>query len=659
LDRKKKLYFEQSSGSSHSATSSSSSTSFSSSSSSSSTFSSSSSSSSSSRTQHGSQGQDHPDHRLTTLTEEERRRYEEEKKLGFETEEELSRIGGSRGSGHYEQHYTSESSYGTGSLQGTGRVHGGGVRTENEPRRRVEDQGTGYGVMISAGGAGAGAAGVSRTHSSRNFSATWSENNETPRRYSNYSYSNWTSGEDASGVGTAAYGRAGHEDTRSHHSSSSSAATRHGYSRQAGSSAHSDTSGRLGNVQHYSTNWSLGGTEGSGNVGRGYQGAGYGGAGTHFTFSTETSDISDNIGASYQSSHLSSAGRTGSAQSIDNRTRFRDHQTWSPEDNTHGFDNADTNQYGSELEESARGSGGFRHYIWTPEISGDPVSIDNSRHQSSSSGLDSTRGHIGRNSHIGIETDSATAGQQWHSGSGSSQYGVIGGEEASRRQHGTSHSSLYSWSTVDGGGTQHHSLNNDHEYDAWRRGHNAYGTTGDNVDVSKHYSSSYGHDYNADRRGSGTRGGGSGNVDAARHYSSSSFGFGDAAGQYGSGGEHRSGSQHYSSHYESGTHWNSNERTAGENKLEGSEDESSGQLKLYRKYRHYSPDDSGKGKQSRRQRRNVDDAELERATHCNTTRCSKMRCVLGPMAKGEEVKFAFRFLVWAETLKSVSFVQLN
>jgi hypothetical protein len=90
--------------------------------------------------------------------------------------------------------------------------------------------------------------------------------------------------------------------------------------------------------------------------------------------------------------------------------------------------------------------------------------------------------------------------------------------------------------------------------------------------------------------------------------------------------------------------------------LEGSEDGSSGQLKLYRKYRHHgSGGSSGEAQQPRRQRRNTDEAELERATHCNTTRCSKMRCVLGPMAKGEEIKFAFRFLIWAKTLKSVSF----
>jgi hypothetical protein len=92
--------------------------------------------------------------------------------------------------------------------------------------------------------------------------------------------------------------------------------------------------------------------------------------------------------------------------------------------------------------------------------------------------------------------------------------------------------------------------------------------------------------------------------------------------------------------------------------LEGSEDGSSGQLKLYRKYRHHNSDEgSGKARQSIRQRRNVDETELEQATRCNTTQCSKMRCVLGPMAKGEEVKFAFRFLLWAKTLKSVSLIE--
>jgi hypothetical protein len=446
-----------------------------------------------------------------------------------------------------------------------------------------------------------------------------------------------------------AYGRGSHEVTGSHHSSSSSAASRHGYAKQAGGSAHFDNSRSAGDVRHHSSNWSAGDRD---NVGRGYQGTGYGGAGTHFTFSTETSDISDNIGASYQNSHLSNAERTGLlAQGIGNRTRFQDHQTSSStQDNTYGFDNAGSNQFGSELQESARGSGGFRHYIWTPEISGDPTYVDRSRHESSISGLDSARGHIGRNSHIGIETDNAAVGQQWHSGSGSAQYGAVDEEEAGRRQHGVTPSGSYVWGSADTSATAQHSSNNEYGYDAWRRGHSAYGTSGDKVDVSQHYSSNYGRDYSGDRRGSGAHGTG-GSVDLARHYSSSSSGSDDAAGQHGGG------SQHYSSHYESGAKWSSSDRTDGENKLEGSEDRSSGQLKLYRKYRHHSSGEgSSKARQSRRQRRNVDDAELEQATRCNTTRCSKMRCVLGPMAKGEEVKFAFRFLVWAKTLKSVSLI---
>lgn len=648
MDRKKKLYFEHSSSSSHSATSSSSSASFSSSSSSpspssSSTFSSSSSSSSSSRTQQGSR-QEHPDSRLTTLTEEERRRYEEEKKLGFETEEELSRTSGGRGTGHFEHHYTSESGYGVGSHQSRGGGKAGGVRVENETGRTdnyrgrssfgrdgdgrgsVEDQRGGNGVEISAGGAQVGTAGHSRTHSSRNFSATWSEDSEAPRRYSNYSYSNWTSGGDESGVGVSAYGRGSHDVTSSHHSSPSSAESRHGYARQGGSSAHLDSAGSTGSARHYSTSWSSGGTEGSDNVGRGYQGAGHGAGGAHITFSTETSDISDNIGARYQSSHLSNAGRIGSAQGIDNRTRFQEHQTWSTQDNAH----VSTNRFNSDLEESARGSGGFRHYVWSPQVSGDSVS----GHETSSSGLERTRGHIGRDSHVGIETDSAGAGQQWYSGSGSAQYGVAGGEEAARRQHGGS----YSWSTVDSGATQGHGFNNNNnDYDAWRGGYDAHGTHRDNVDDS------------VDRRGGRTHDTG-GSVEVTQQHSSSNLGYGGGGG----GG----GSRQYSSHHESGTSWSVSDRTVSGNKLEGSDDDQpSGQLKLYRKYRHHSSveDNSGE-RQSKRRRRNVDDAELERATHCNITKCSKMRCVLGPMAKGEEVKFAFRFLVWAKTLKSVSFI---
>jgi hypothetical protein len=93
--------------------------------------------------------------------------------------------------------------------------------------------------------------------------------------------------------------------------------------------------------------------------------------------------------------------------------------------------------------------------------------------------------------------------------------------------------------------------------------------------------------------------------------------------------------------------------------LEGNEEESTGQLKLYRKYRHHSSGEDGSKESKSRQRRNAADAELEQATKCNTTQCSKMRCVLGPLAKGEEVKFAFRFLVWAKTLKSVSVIHFE
>lgn len=576
-----------------------------------------------------------------TLTEEERRRYEEEKKSSVDAEEEQSRTSGSRSTSH-----DVESRYKVESRHGGGRGHGGGVRVENERERtdsyrggsavgqdsdskgRVEDKRGGSGVDVNTGGAGVGEAEGSRTHSSRNFSATWSENGEAPRSYSNYSYSNWTSGGEVSGVGSAAYGKGSHETTSSHHSSSSSAGSGRGYVGQVGSFAHLDGTG---NVRQHS--WSSGDAEGSDNVGRGYQGAGYGAGGAHLTFSTETSDISDNIGARYQSPHLSNAGRTGLVQGTGNRTRLEEHQTWLTQDNAH----AGTSRFGSELEESARGSGGLRHYIWTPEISGDTLG----RHETSSSGLDSARGHIGRNSHIGIETDNAAAGKQWYSGSGSSQYGVVGGEDEARRQHGSHSGGSYSWSTVDRGVTQSQGSDNNRDYDAWTRGgHDARETNADNID------------YNAGRRGSGSHGAG-GSVDVTQHYSSSNLGYGEGTGQHGSGV-----SQQYSSHRESGTSWSSSDRTVSENKLEGTDDQSSGQLKLYRKYRHHSSVEDGHKEWRSRQRRNVDDAELEQATRCNITKCSKMRCVLGPMAKGEEIKFAFRFLVWAKTLKSVSFIVL-
>ncbi|PNF38619.1 hypothetical protein B7P43_G02308, partial [Cryptotermes secundus] len=567
LDRKKKLHFEESSSSSHSGTSSSSSTSVSSSSSSSSassTFSSSSSGSSSgSRTRQGSQDQEHPDRRLTTLTEEERRRYEEEKKFGFGNEEELSRTSGSKVSGYYEQQHSSERSYRAESDHSRGRVHGSRTRMENERGStdnyrgvsgvsqdrdsggRAEDRRNGYGVEISAGGAEVGAAGTSRAHSSRNFSATWSENGEVPHRYSNYSYSNWTSGEGVSGMVAPAYGR-GSDVRSSHHSSSSLAGSRHGYAREGDNSTYFGNSRSAGDMRHYSSNWSAGDRD---NIGRAYQGTGFGGAGTHFTFSTETSDISDNIGARYRNSHLSSVDRTGLfTQGNDNRTRSQHHPASSTQDSTYGFHNEGSNQFGSELEESARGSGGFRHYIWTPQISGDPVSVDRSRHESSSSGLDSTRGHIGRNSHIGIETDNAAAGQQWYSGSGSVQHGGVD-EEATRRQHVITPSSSYVWSSSDKSATAQHGSNNDYSYDTWQRGHSAYGANDDNFDVSQHYSSNYGRDYSGDRRGTG------GSVDIARHYSSSILGSDDVAGQHDSGGVHRGGSQHYGSHYESSASW--------------------------------------------------------------------------------------------------------
>jgi len=645
MDRKKKVFFEHGSSSSHSETSSSSSTSFSSSSSSSSASSSSSSSSkfssSSSSTQQGSQSQVQPDRRLLTLTDEERKYYEEEKKLGIKNEE-MSGIGhqgvgstsGLRGASEHTHSYRK----------------GFRVYQDRDGGERNGDQKGGYGIDISTGGAGAGTAGSTRSHSSRNFSAAWSENDEAPHRYSNYSYSNWTSGGDSS-----AYGRGSQEITRSHHLSSSSAGSRQGHTRQGGSSPHWDNFGSAGDVRHYSSNWSSGAID---NVGRGYEGAGYdtgiyGGAGAHFTFSTETSDILHNIGASYQSSHLSNAEKTVSAQGSDNRRRIQGHVT-SAQGSEYGFDNVGTSQFDSELEESARGSGGLRHYVWTPEESGGSQPVDKNRHESSRSGVGSTREQIGRSSHTGIATDSTAGGQQWYSGSGSSQYGRVGQEEADRRHHGTSHSGSYSWSTIDRSVTEHYGSSNNRDYDTLRREHNVYGGHGDNVDDS---SSSYGHDYNIGRRGGGVHGTGS-SVDITQHGSSSS-GHGDAAGQYVSGGQQRSGSQHYSSHYESGTSWKSSDNTDSENKLEGNEGESTGQLKLYRKYRHHSSgEDSSKESRSRR-RRNAADAELEQVTQCNTTQCSKMRCVLGPLAKGEEVKFAFRFLVWAKTLKSVSVIHFE
>lgn len=569
------------------------------------------------------------------MTDEERKRYEEEKKLVIKSEEMSGtghQGGGSTSSVRGESEHTH--SYRKGFQDGDG----GG---------RNEDQKGGYGIDVATGGAGAGTAGITRSHSSRNFTATWTENGEAPHRYSNYSYSNRTSGVDSS-----AYGRGSQEITSSHHLSSSSGGSRQGYARQGGSSPYLDNFGSAGDVRHYSGNWSLGAAD---NAGRGYEGAGYdtgiyGGAGAHFAFSTETSDILHNIGTSYQSSHLLNAGETVSAQGSDNRRRTQSRVT-SAQGNEYGFDNVGTSQFDSELEESARGSGGLRHYSWTPEESGGSLPVDRNRHESSRSGVDSTREQIGRNSHSGIETDSTAGGQQWYSSGGSSQYGRVGQEEADRRHHGTSHSGSYSWSTVDRSVTEHYGSNNNRDYDTSRRGHNVYGVHGDNVDDS---SSNYGHDYNVGRRGGGVHGTGS-SVDITQNYGSSSSGYGDAAGQYASGGQQSSGSQHYSSHYEGETSWKSSDGTVSENKLEGNEGESTGQLKLYRKYRHHSSGD-GSGKDSKsRQRRNAADAELEQATHCNTTKCSKMRCVLGPLAKGEEVKFTFRFLVWAKTLKSLGY----
>ncbi|XP_069683383.1 integrin alpha-PS2 isoform X1 [Periplaneta americana] len=218
---------------------------------------------------------------------------------------------------------------------------------------------------------------------------------------------------------------------------------------------------------NYSSSWSGGHEVPAGGVLRHYNWASNG---SDVTFSTETSDISDRVGASYS----------------------------------------------NQLEESARGTGGFRHYVWSPDVS--------TPH--GSSGLDVARGHIGTDSHVGIETDNA---------------GV--GFETRRGQHGGSQSwsSSSSWTSGDP--------------DAWRSS------------SEQHWSSSEGGD---------------------------------------------------------------------------------GQLKLYRKY------NAGEG--GRRRRRDVGgDAQLRQATQCNTTHCSRMRCTLGPLAKGDAVELSFKFVLWASTIQSIAY----
>lgn len=50
---------------------------------------------------------------------------------------------------------------------------------------------------------------------------------------------------------------------------------------------------------------------------------------------------------------------------------------------------------------------------------------------------------------------------------------------------------------------------------------------------------------------------------------------------------------------------------------------------------------------------NLNEIDLKSSLSCGPTNCTKIRCTIGPLTRGQEVWVAFRGRVWVDTLKKV------
>ncbi|PSN37770.1 hypothetical protein C0J52_13179 [Blattella germanica] len=424
----------------------------------------------------------------STLTEDERRRFEEERRI---EEEEARRFGGGGGV-HHESHY--ESSHGSyqGGRYGDSRSRGGTgssynasdssslgaaaygrgsqeISSSGEVRHRASSSSveSGYSQSGAHRSGGTGSTNVEETEYRRGGGSTYGgssttvEESGSRRGGGSISYGGGSTTVEESGShrggGSITYrgGSTTVEESGSRRGGGStyrggSATVEESGSRRGGGSStygggsttyvdgeeSSRGSGSSGTFRHY-TDWSTGqGGSSDYDRSRGYSGS------RDFTVSEETSDIPDNLGASYS--------RGGS----------REH---------HGQEvYGQESQFSKDLEESARGTGGLRHFVWAPDVP---------------SGR-----QTGYGSSIGIETD----------GAGSRQHGGgIGFEESGRREYSGS------WR-----GGQHEENSGDN-VDYGSRRYNAGSGS------SSHYSSSHSGHGTGDQRGGGS-------YHASSHYESSS-----------------------------------------------------------------------------------------------------------------------------------------
>nr|CAD7408554.1 unnamed protein product [Timema cristinae] len=515
----------------------------------------------------------------------------------------------------------------------------------NDQRNNQQGSGSGSSTWrVNYGQNGGGPQNGSTSQTFHNYSSTWSQNGGRPQHYSNFTYTNSSGGRAILTSGNASEYDSSGVIIR-HHGTGSSRAEH--IDRAAGSAG-----GAYGGE---SSSWSSGrsGSMGTSRDRHLVSGEDMRGGMVHST-AMNGGDSSVNRGqhSSNETFRQSSSSRSsGQSGSVGSHSIAGEHNTqgntthWSRE--SHPLNERNTSSGGGDVYRqssstwSSQSSDGFansggRHL----ETGGEHVHGGETRQSGWSSG---TRGGSNEREHRNWSSEGISSGRD--SAVGSGQHFVW--EDNAENSGGTYHIGSQNVDDV---------LHQKHVLDP------NYGSQ-DRYETGGSYSRQYG-------TGSGSqqeRNIGQGQRGRSEYSSSSSHGYeqnGDSQYETDQRRRDESDSNRYIQHYitskpepssgnqqhihgdndrsrtswhqssESSRHHSRDSNINGENQLEFTNKDLDDRFTLYD-----------------RTKREAGDNELNQLLECNQTKCIKIRCTLGPLAKDQDVKLAFRSRLWAKTIQ--------
>nr|CAD7462061.1 unnamed protein product [Timema tahoe] len=533
----------------------------------------------------------------------------------------------------------------------------------NDQRNNQQGSGSGSSTWrVNYGQNGGGAQNGSTSQTFHNYSSTWSQNGGRPQHYSNFTHSTSSGGRAILTSGNASeYDNSG---VIIHHRGTGSSRGEH-IDRAAGSAG-----GAYGGE---SSSWSSGrsGSMGTSRDRQLVSGEDMRGGMVHSTV-MNGGDSSVNRGRHSsnetfrQSSSSMSSGRSGS---VGSHSTSGEHNTqgntthWSRESHPHNERNTSSGGGGvyrqSSSTWSSQNSDGFdnsggRHL----ETGGEHVQGGETRQSGWSSG---TRSGSNARTQSGI-TLGSSSGQREREYRNWSSEGISSG-----RNSGVGSGQHFVWedNADNAGGTYH--IGSQNVDDVLHQKH----VLNPNSGIQNQYETggSYSRQYETGSGSQQERNIGQGQRGRSEYSSSSSHSYehnGDSQYEPGQGRRDESDSNRYIQHYitskpepsrgnQQHIHGdNDRSRTSWQQSSESSHHHSSGSnINEENQLEFMDKDLDDRFTLYERTKREADDNGLNQLLECNQTKCIQILCTLGPLAKDQDVKLAFRSRLWAKTIQKM------